>query len=198
MKKFIALGCDCSIAYQLTKLGLRTESYPLDWCSSPNLDTIIKLFETNFVDFANFNSYQIKQHSIENFNSIVNETLCLDTSMKSHYKLYHPKYKITLPHEYVGDKIDIEQFETKYTRRIERLLSLLNNEDNEIVFIRLGNSKEKEKIKELEIILQARCKCKFNILYINYDNYKTDRFTWFRDYIPWESLLTSKTKTATI
>ena len=85
----------------------------------------------------------------------------------------------------------MEQFETKYTRRIKRLLSLLDNMDNEIVFIRLGNSKEKEKIKELENILQARCICKFNILFINYDEYKTDNITWQRDYIQWKSLLTS-------
>lgn len=191
MKKFISLGCDCSIAYQLTNLGLRTESYPLDWCSSPYLDTIIKLFETNFVDFANFSSYQIKSQSLEHFNTNTNDNLCLDTNIKSHYKLYHPIYKLTLPHEYIGDQIDIEQFENKYTRRVKRLLSSLDNEDNELIFIRLGNSKEKEKIKELENILYARCKCKFNIFYINYDDYQTDKFIWYRDYIPWKSLLTS-------
>lgn len=196
MKKFISLGCDCSIAYQLTQLGLRNESYPLDWCSTPNLDTIIKLFQTNFKDFANFSRYQIKTQSVENFNSNTNETLYLDTIIKSYYKLYHPIYKLTLPHEYNTDKIDIEKFEHKYTKRIDRLLSILDNEDNEIVFIRLGNSKEQEKIKDLEKILLARCKCKFNILYINYDDYKTDKFTWYRDYIPWKSILTSKTITS--
>ncbi len=191
MKIFVPVGCDCSIAYQLSQLGLRGVSYPLDWCSSPHLDTIIQLFENNFKGFEKFDKYQIKPQSQAMFNTNLETSLLLDETMKSYNKLYHLDYKITLPHEYVGNNINSRNFEEKYTRRVARLLSLLDNMDNEIIFIRLGNNKEKTKIKELEKTLQARCKCKFNILFINYDDYKTDHFTWQRDYIPWKSLLTS-------
>lgn len=191
MKKFIGIGCDCSIAYQLTKLELRTETYPLDWCSTPHLDSIINLFKYNFLDFANFSTYQINPQSLEKFYSNTNDKLSLDINIKSHYKLYHPIYKLTLPHEFIGEDINISDFENKYTRRIDRLLSILDSEDNEIIFIRLGNSKEKEKIKELENIIKSRYKCKFNILYVNYDDYNTNNYNWFRDYIPWKIILTS-------
>ena len=187
---YISLGCDCSIAYQLSKLNLRTEAYPLDWCSSPHLETIIQLFKTNFEGFDKFDNYTIKKQSIQNFNTSLETSLFLDSTIKSYNKLLHKQYKIVLPHEYEGNEIDIEKFETKYFRRIKRLLTLLHSSNNDVIFIRLGNTKEKQKIIELENILQARCKCKFKLLFINYDDYKTSDYNWYRGYIPWKTILT--------
>jgi len=45
--KFISLGCNCSITYQLNKYNLREEAYPFDW-SKISINQLISVLQNNF------------------------------------------------------------------------------------------------------------------------------------------------------
>ena len=47
----MSIGWACRPAHQLRINGLRDEAFPLDWQKDYSLDTVIHLFETDFVDF---------------------------------------------------------------------------------------------------------------------------------------------------
>ncbi len=47
---FISLGNTCAIAHQLNELGLRTKSFPFDWCKI-TISQINKVLQNNFKDY---------------------------------------------------------------------------------------------------------------------------------------------------
>ncbi|WP_186785952.1 DUF1796 family putative cysteine peptidase [Paenibacillus agilis] len=47
----IGLGGDCSVAYQIRRLGLRQAAYPLDWFAMPDAGLTASLIQSNFSSF---------------------------------------------------------------------------------------------------------------------------------------------------
>jgi hypothetical protein len=194
MSQYISLGCDCSVSYQLRKLGLQTEgTMPFDWMKITNIEKLVAILDKDFTDFVDFINYDVKlQNAMFDY---VDTTI--QNNIKSLNKLIHLEYNFVLPHEYVENYIDIQEFEAKYSRRIERFRSVVRNVDIRKVFVRLGNTKEKKKQSILEDAL-ARYGCKnFVLRYVNIDDYAelipgtitNDVFDWHRDYMPWIDIL---------
>lgn len=48
---FIPIGSNCSIAYNLSRLGLRQYSFPFDWITI-NLEDVISLISSKFSNFT--------------------------------------------------------------------------------------------------------------------------------------------------
>ena len=48
--KYISLGGNCSVAFQLNRLKLRKKSYPFDWAKI-SLNQLLRVLENNFEDF---------------------------------------------------------------------------------------------------------------------------------------------------
>ena len=62
---YISLGYFCSVASELEKLGLRTESSPFDWVIS-DLEGVISNIQNCFVDYLDYNflSQEVYNHAI--------------------------------------------------------------------------------------------------------------------------------------
>lgn len=205
---YISLGCDCSVSYQLRRLGLQTRgTMPFDWMRIDKLQQVIFILENEFNDFARFESYSIKKQNLEfdyfdidkekqiNKNRI-NENRINEKRIneKSNYKMVHKKYKFILPHEYKGSDIDSFNFEAKYSRRIERFLEIGRNPALRKVFIRLGKAKDARNLTRLHNALDKLGIVNYIVKYISLEEWdylilNTETFQWQRDYIPWEQIL---------
>jgi hypothetical protein len=223
MTHYISLGSDCSVSYQLRKTNLQIDgkepidspttfpfnyniihgTMPFDWMKITNLDKLCAILDNDFANFADFSKYEvkeIKEVKEDNEQSTVFDFIDnreSEKQIKSLAKLTHREYGFTLPHEYKYDKINILEFEQKYSRRIERFRQVVRNPDIQKIFVRLGNSKEQKKIEKqinnnsyLENTL-SRYGCKnYKVKFINMDDYaqlipKEEKFDWHRDYIDW-------------
>ena len=191
--QYISLGCDCSVSYQLRKYGLQTMgSLPFDWMKLDKLQDLLTILDDNFAEFAKFDSYIVKTQSdsFENFDMYSEKEKIL-----SRRKLIHSKYKFTLPHEYINDTLNIEQFEDKYARRIDRFQTLVTDKSIKKIFVRLCGNKESKEVKNKMLLEEClfRYGCKnLEIVVINYNEYDSlipDEYRWQRDYIPWKKIL---------
>lgn len=105
---YISLGYFCSVASELEKLGLRTESSPFDWVIS-DFKGVITNIQNHFSDYLDYNflSQDIHNHAI--------------------YK--NTKYNISFYHDfnkYTSLKKQLPQVIEKYNRRIERFYKLIS------------------------------------------------------------------------
>ena len=57
MYNIVSLGCFCSAAMELERIGLRNCSLPFDWVISGNLNLMLDLIENNFIGFAEKENY---------------------------------------------------------------------------------------------------------------------------------------------
>lgn len=193
---YISLGCDCSVSYQLRQLGLQTNgTLPFDWMRIDKLENIISIIKMGFNDFARFDSYIIKQQSLEFDYFDTNAS----SNVKSQFKMTHKTYKFILPHEYQDNYIDKMEFEAKYDRRIKRFLDIGRNPKIHKVFVRLGTLKEQKLINQLEEALNKLDIMNYQIKYLVLEEWndfisKDKPFRWQRDYIPWIELLITQTE----
>jgi hypothetical protein len=177
---YISLGMDCCIAYQLRELNLKfvyVGTLPFDWCLSKNILDIINIFESGWTDYLNKDNWIIEDNHNNNFENINNSS-----SIKSNFRVKHKKYKLIYPHDLLENNIDY--FIEKYTRRVKRLYSLINEE---IIFIRLGTNKDIKYINKLDELLKSifvNSKLKF----INSSSY-TNTTDWKRNNIDWKNIL---------
>ena len=193
--QYISLGCDCSVSYQIRKYGLQTMgTLPFDWMKLDKLQDLLSILDDNFAEFAKFDSYIVKTQA-DNFEYVNTDVNTDVEKVLSRRKLIHSKYKFTLPHEYINDTLNIEQFETRYARRIDRFQRLVKDSSIKKIFVRLSGNKESKEVKNKmyleECLFRYGCK-NFEVVVINYNNYDSlipNEFTWQRDYIPWKKTL---------
>jgi hypothetical protein len=175
--QYVSLGGDCAVAYQLRK-HFPSEAYPFDWAKCNKISMVIDTIECNF---SNFFDYTLKEKDGDNF-------LNFETENKSniHIKLSN---NIILPHEADGKILDEFQYKIKYMRRINRFNEIIQNEKIKKIFIRADEKilKNSDKERLIKILKNKGC-VNFEIKFISYDSYKTDDFTWQRDYIDWSKI----------
>ncbi len=139
------------------------------------------IIDTIECNFSNFFDYTLKEKDGDNF-------INFDTKNKSniHIKLSN---NIILPHEADGKILDEIQYKLKYMRRIDRFNKLIQNEKIKKIFIRADKKplKDCDKNKLIKTLEKKGC-VNFEIKFISYDSYKTDNYTWQRDYIDWEKI----------
>jgi hypothetical protein len=187
--KYISLGSDCSVSYQLRKYNLQSNgSMPFDWLRIDKIKSLKNILENDFKDFYNlslFDKIPIKG-IFSNFDKI---------NINSQVKLKHIIYNFIAPHEYSNNDLDIDEFKNKYERRIRRFRDISRNENIKKIYIRLENGYYNNELETnlYHILEQYGCK-NFTIKFIYNTNYQyliPDKtvFNWHRDYIPWEELL---------
>ena len=129
MKKYISLGTNCSVAYQLRKLGLREEAYPFDWCST-NYKNLLEVLKNDFKDYE---KVSIKKFS-DNHILFKNEDVFDEKVDKKGTYIFKNGYGITFAHELIEENDEnIDKFKETINRRIKRFREL----DGNIVFIRI-------------------------------------------------------------
>lgn len=129
--------------------------------------------------FSNFFEYQQNEGSDQfiNFES--------GSKSRIHLKLSNG---IVLPHESNQYEFDDIEYEKKYKRRIERFNKIVYDKMIKKNFVRADDKVLSEKEKEqLKIELEKYGCNNFDIIYICYKDFKTEKFTWERDYILWKN-----------
>jgi len=191
--KFISLGGNCSITYQLNKYNLRKEAYPFDWCKI-NINQLIKVLENNFDEYSEtlIIKYKSNKHFKDNESSYILKNI----------------YNIKFSHEIIYLN-ELEKFIKSINRRIERFKNLTEK----IIFIRIELSPIKisyeNNIKNL-IKLLYKYSNNFELLLIinltiqlnlpnNVKIYKFNEFSenWKMDNINWNQLFLSMTISST-
>ena len=99
---FISLGYFCSVALELDRIGLRSSSYPFDWCIS-NFEGVIETIRNQFEGFLD---YEHLLQSDATYNHYFNETYRI--WFFHDFDKYHPLKK------------QLPKVRKKYMRRIER------------------------------------------------------------------------------
>ena len=153
-KHFISLGYFCSVAMELERFGLRSESGPFDWVISDMRGGVLQLIESHFEDFLN------PQYLSQN-------------------ELYHQQYRntkfgITFYHDfnqYKSLKEQLPDVQKKYCRRIDRFYELIKEPTLFVRYISYANQDDKE-IRWIEenydkfIALLKTYNCENDIIFI--------------------------------
>jgi hypothetical protein len=209
MIEYISLGSNCSIAYQLKKYGLRTQSYPFDWVKI-NLSQLTNILEKDFNDFVESLEFKriSQKHEYFGLDEIVNNEF-VDNN-KSDSVILTNKYHIEFAHE-IADITEIEYFKSRMGIRVDRFKNLnSNNESKQICFIRIELNPIKliwiDLIKNLIRLLKKHI-YNFKLILIinsniNYQEYfpefvkiiKFNNFSpdWKMDELDWENIFTIK------
>jgi hypothetical protein len=118
--KYISLGSNCSVAYQLKKKNLKNDCYPFDWCKISILQ-LIEVLNNNFENYSN--SIIIKKISQKHSSIISNYSLILKN-----------KYNIQFAHE-IDNESKLSIFINKINTRIKNFTSI--SLIDKITFIRI-------------------------------------------------------------
>lgn len=129
MKLYLSLGCNCYVKQvirdELGKLDKykgelfhSLQSYPFDWITTDDMNSVLDLLETKFEDYLNTN-YLIEKPREDN--------------PKAHPHIYNTKYDITFVHDFDSTrghrrnyKSDWSAVTIMYNRRISRLYDMIN------------------------------------------------------------------------
>lgn len=106
---YISLGYFCSIASELEKLGLRTESSPFDWVIS-DFKGVIMALENHFSEYLDYNF--------------------LSQNIENHAVYMNVKYNISFYHDfdkYVSLEKQLSKVQEKYNRRINKFYESISN-----------------------------------------------------------------------
>lgn len=130
--EYISLGSNCSITYQLIKLGLRKQAYPFDWVKI----NITQLIEILILDFNNFTE-TLESVKFSNFHPIIeHNTVKLNNKLSNELSssiILTNKYKIKFAHE-LNNLYEIDEFKNKIEKRIGRFRELSGKN---ICFVRI-------------------------------------------------------------
>jgi hypothetical protein len=142
--EIISLGNNCSIATTLRNLKQRNLAYPFDW-NITHLSFLIYIFSNKFKNL------DIIFNDCDKFKKKCNET---KIKYKDMIFFYH-------------DNDNIQKLKDKFTKRFNRLDTLLNSNKN-ILFVRHSKTDTIENLIELKDIIRKNYPMlKFKILLIN-------------------------------
>jgi hypothetical protein len=147
---YIPLGNDCSIAYQLDKLGLRKYALPFDWILTPSMNNVIMCLEDNFSKF--FDNLKVKNQC--NF-SLLDEHW--DDTPNNSIRVIN-EYGFHFVHDFTSLD-DLPEVKEKYLRRIERYNEIVSNKEIKKVFIRLGKEQKLNLDGHTIFVENKMCSC---------------------------------------
>lgn len=199
--KFISLGGNCSITYQLYKYNLREEAYPFDW-SKLTINQLINVLKNNFDLYSETLLLKYKSNNHYLFNKDFEKTDIHQSIILTN------SYNIEFSHE-INKIENLINFKDSLNRRIVRFQNLSRSTstsqiDEKIIFIRIELSPIKISYENnIKILLELLNKYSSNYelrLIINSDiqftfpdNIKIYRFNkfsedWQMNHINWSEI----------
>jgi hypothetical protein len=133
MRYFIPIGADCTVARILKQKNFRVLAFPFDWIVCP-LKSIYLLLSNNFKSFMeNIVILESENRMLFDEND---KSMTLIVSNQKIHPVIDVTYDILFPHDFFSnDENTIIDVKNKYKNRIDRLLNILNNKNNEIIFV---------------------------------------------------------------
>lgn len=195
---FISLGNTCGVAYQLQQHGVRSKAFPFDWVRSPSFAKVNLIIDNNFKDFTKVKFGKIStQHPLITDDFVQNK---IETTLATN------KYGTKFYHDFSNSvtSLEIEQFEEKYERRINRFYEVIKN--NKIHFIRdeyFYPNLEKDIIEfktvinkfcpdyVLTVIIHSKTHHNINILDVNIILDENEYGDWQRPNVDWSNIILS-------
>jgi hypothetical protein len=150
---YISLGNTCAIAQQLKETGLRTQSFPFDWCKI-SLNQLNKVLHNNF---ENFNDLKVMKFS---------DNHPLENCKHGSYLLTNP-YNILFAHELY--KINNYNINTLKSIINNRVMNFKNAKNENIHFVIHKSCIDHSGLHKLISNLQ-KFFTKFKIIYITNSN----------------------------
>lgn len=147
---------DCSVAHNLSRLGLRKQAFPFDWLRINDINVIMSLLKSRF-QFLFDKEYLVEDLSKDStkFPTLI-ESDTIDTvdtdSTVSHPIVKNTKLNITFFHDFKttldnpDSYSDTDLVIEKYNRRIDRLYQILFDENIPKVFVRLSRCKTDKRL----------------------------------------------------
>lgn len=123
---FVGIGSHCEIAVKLRENNLRKVAFPFDWMLTLNHDRFLQIFKDDFKDFLNPEYYI--QHPV--YPSVV-EHFYYQVEFRHDWPFPDTA---TNPERYLKQ---IQEINSKYTRRIGRFKQIKNYE-GKVIFIRIA------------------------------------------------------------
>lgn len=164
MKKiYIPLGSNCSVAKQLQTHKLRYCSLPFDWCKL-DINKLINVLQNNFIDFEKLE--YIKSSNNHNILDEDNFEFIPNTSSLLLKNIYGIKFAHLISK---NNPKQIKELEYKFLKRINKFKSILANDSNKKIFIRIELSLIKpetyiKKLFKLIHLIQLNSKGNFKII----------------------------------
>lgn len=151
---FISLGIDCEAACSLRYFKLRQQAYPFDWLVTLSFSDICTLLANEFADFLNplYLSYDGKAVVQTKYNIIFNHDFPSDPLAPGYAVIQEPQenaYQLYSGHINANYLDHLNEVIEKYTRRINRLLTLLNAKSTIIFFRTRGTPEEAKQFVQL-------------------------------------------------
>jgi len=152
----ISLGSACSVAGAMREYGIRTQAYPFDWIVSP-FEGLYQAFDDDFVHLLQEDSLTIRSYDRYGIVDYYGFEYVHD------FPTQKPNDTLIKPIEeghIIGGVIDdnwgdfLPQIKEKYQRRLERLYTVFNGEE-EVYLIRYG-IKDKSEMLLLRDLLHKK------------------------------------------
>ncbi|MEK8128699.1 DUF1796 family putative cysteine peptidase [Paenibacillus filicis] len=152
-KSYISLGANCQVAYQLSRLGLRQASGPLDWFTSESVPGLVRLLQHRFKGLMTFRNMRVVDRIGENF---VVEDPVYDIISYHDFPVYQQNWWDAYP-----------AFKQKLERRVNRFWQTLQHKP--ILFIRTETTIEEA--QQIKAALNTLMHGGFRLLIVNSHTY---------------------------
>lgn len=139
---------------------------------------LLQLQDNNFnilLDESNYEMIELKSNT-HHYNDSIYTT----------HRLVHKKYKLQFNHE-ISTISTFNDFKERYNRRAKRFMDLKYSDKN-LVFIRLGTSKDTNHLSQLNTVIDDLFGKNSRLIFINSSEYK-ETTSWKREEIDWLKLL---------
>jgi hypothetical protein len=149
----MSLGSNCQAAYQLKRLKLRAAAGPMDWFISQAAHGVARLIENRYQGMMEVANLE-RMHPLQT-------CYCVKDKAYSIYS-YHD-FPLALPPERWLEAYPV--FKESNSRRVERIVRLMEQPSKRLLFVRVQSSKEDAKL--IRDALAARVEGSFVLLIVN-------------------------------
>jgi hypothetical protein len=185
----IPLGCDCSLAYNLQKFGLRKVSYLFDW-SKISIKQLMDILDKRFFNFLSIDEWDILEQSDLFPRNLLENVENVENVEKSRLKIKHKIYGLVYPHESNGYEIDMDMVIEKFRRRMERLIFDLNSKIKKKIYVGSDKIKSDEILQLNDTLIRFGCE-NYELIIIDFSKYPVIDFSWKREYVNWNDILSN-------
>lgn len=143
---YISLGSNCSIAFHMQKLGLKSTTFPFDWIETPNILLLSKLIHNNFNEILDYFTFIGTSYSpmIENNWNEGNQIMLNIKNSKYDIIFKHDFASVLYPHR--KNHSEIQKY---YKSRISEFLKIMQDTSKYKKLFRIGKLDDKNRLKFL-------------------------------------------------